>query len=68
MPDSPEKDQLLAIPTGLSLQRHDVDLLVAAGETAVTTSQPLRQFLDNYPPRPQEVPRRASGQKGLPRS
>jgi NTE family protein len=68
MPDSSEKDQLLAIPTGLSLQQHDVDLLVAAGETAVTTSEPLRQFLDNYPPRPLEVPRRPSGQKGPPRS
>jgi NTE family protein len=68
MPDSAEKDQLLAIPTGLSLQQHDVDLLVAAGETAVTTSEPLRQFLDNYPPHPPELQRRPSGQKGLPRS
>jgi NTE family protein len=68
MPESPEKDQLLAIPTGLSLQQHDVDLLVAAGETAVTTSQPLHQFLDNYPPRPLDVPHRTTGQKGLPRS
>ncbi len=62
MPDSPEKDQLLAIPTGLSLQQHDIDLLVTAGETAVTTSEPLHQFLDNYPPRP------LVGQKGPPRS
>ena len=68
MPDSAEKDQLLAIPTGLSLQQHDVDLLVAAGETAVTRSEPLRQFLDDYPPHPPELQRRPSGQKGLPRS
>ena len=67
MPDSPEKDQLLAIPTGLSLQQHDVDLLVAAGATAVTTSEPLRQFLDNYPPRPLQVQRATSEPKGLPR-
>jgi NTE family protein len=52
MPDGPEKNQLLAIPTGLTLQPNDVDLLVAAGQTAVTTSEPLRQFLDNYPVRP----------------
>jgi NTE family protein len=68
MPDSPEKDQLLAIPTGLSLPQHDVDLLVAAGATAVTTSEPLRQFLDNYPPRLPAMQRATSGQKGLPRS
>lgn len=49
MPDGPEKAQLLAIPTGLTLQPRDADLLVAAGETAMTTSEPLRRFLDNYP-------------------
>ncbi len=68
MPDSLQKDQLLAIPTGLSLRQHDVDLLVASGETAVTTSEPLRQFLDNYPPRPPELRRATSGQKGPPGS
>ncbi len=51
MPEGPDKDQLLAIPTGLTLKRHDVDLLVAAGQAAITTSEPLRRFLDNYPPR-----------------
>jgi len=50
MPDGPEKAELLAIPTGLTLQPHDVDLLVAAGQTAITTSGPLRHFLDSYPP------------------
>jgi len=50
MPNSPEKAALLAIPTGLTLQPHDVDLLVAAGETAITTSGPLRRFINNYPP------------------
>jgi NTE family protein len=68
MPDSPEKDQLLAIPTGLTLQPHDVDLLVAAGEAAVTTSEPLRRFLADYPPRSIEAPRRTAGQKVPPRS
>jgi hypothetical protein len=50
MPDGPEKAELLAIPTGLTLQPHDVDLLVAAGQTAITTSGPLHHFLDSYPP------------------
>jgi NTE family protein len=50
MPDGPEKAELLAIPTGLTLQTRDVDLLVTAGQTAITTSAPLRQFLDSYPP------------------
>jgi hypothetical protein len=50
MPDGPEKAELLAIPTGLTLQMRDVDLLVTAGQTAITTSAPLRQFLDSYPP------------------
>jgi NTE family protein len=59
MPDGPEKSELLAIPTGLSLQPHDVDLLVTAGQASVTTSVPLRQFLDTYPARtPGPVPRR----------
>jgi NTE family protein len=52
MPDAPEKAALLAIPTGLTLQPRDVDLLVTAGQTAVTTSEPLRRFLDSYPPPP----------------
>jgi NTE family protein len=49
MPDGSEKAELLSIPTGLTLQPRDVDLLVAAGQTAITTSEPLRQFLDSYP-------------------
>lgn len=61
MPEGPEKAQLLAIPTGLTIEPHDVDLLVAAGQAAVTTSQPLRQFLDDYPPRPVAEPPRVRG-------
>jgi len=49
IPDGPEKAKLIAIPTGLTIQPHDVDLLVAAGESAITTSEQLRHFLDNYP-------------------
>lgn len=65
MPSSPEKDELLAIPTGLTLQPHDVDLLAAAGQAAVTASEPLRQFLDNYPPRPPvTTPRPPRAQSG----
>jgi len=60
IPDGPEKAELLAIPTGLTLQPHDVDLLVAAGQTAITTSGPLRHFLDGYPPAPPSAAPRAS--------
>lgn len=49
LPGSPEKEKLLAIPTGLTIQKTDVDLLVQAGHDAVTDSAPLRSFLDNYP-------------------
>ncbi|MEJ0020800.1 MAG: patatin-like phospholipase family protein [Acetobacteraceae bacterium] len=52
MPAGPEKDALLAIPTGLTLKREHVDMLVAAGETAITGSAPLQAFLADYPPRP----------------
>ena len=31
LPDTPEKERLLAIPTGLTLKREDVDQLVHAG-------------------------------------
>jgi hypothetical protein len=48
LPDSPQKAQLLAIPTGLTLKKTDVDLLVQAGHDAVTSSAPLRAFLDGY--------------------
>jgi hypothetical protein len=59
-----DKSALLAIPTGLTIQPHDVDRLVAAGETSVTTSEPLRHFLDDYPARPSDaVPR--PGRPGL---
>ena len=58
MPDGPEKTQLLAIPRGLTLQPHDVDLLVAAGQTAITTSEPLRRFIADYPPAPPGMPPR----------
>ena len=45
----PDKDKLLAIPTGLTIPRPDVDLLVTAGASAVTGSAELRAFLDGYP-------------------
>jgi hypothetical protein len=60
MPDGPDKSALLAIPTGLTLRPHDVDLLVAAAETSVITSEPLRHFLNDYPARPPDAaPRQA---------
>jgi NTE family protein len=52
MPEGPEKAALLAIPTGLTIRREDVDLLIAAGESAVTGSASLRTFLANYPAQP----------------
>jgi hypothetical protein len=55
MPEGPDKSALLAIPTGQTLRPHDVDLLVAAGETSVITSEPPRHFVDDYPPRPPEA-------------
>jgi NTE family protein len=48
MPAGPEKDKLLAIPTGLTVARSDVDLLVDAGRAAIVTSEPLRLFLQDY--------------------
>ena len=50
MEPGPEKDQLLAIPTGLTIKREDVDLLIAAGHDAVLNSATLRQFVADYPP------------------
>lgn len=64
MPDGPQKKELLAIPTGLTIPRHDVDLLIAAGQQAITTSEPLRRFLADYPPQPPPAtPRPARMQK-----
>lgn len=51
LPDSREKQSLLAIPTGLTLKRRDVDMLVHAGRAAVENSAALRHFLDDYPAR-----------------
>jgi len=48
MPAGPEKDKLLAIPTGLTIDRPDVDRLVEAGRSAIVTSEPLRLFLQDY--------------------
>ncbi len=52
LPDTPDRQRLLAIPTGLSLKRDDVDLLVQAGYNGVTKSAALSAFLDDYPPVP----------------
>ena len=55
MAEGSEKDRLQRIPTGLTVPRPDVDLLVKAGHDAVTGSSPLRAFLDAYPPAPEPV-------------
>ena len=49
IPDTPDRAKLLAIPTGLTLERNDVDLLIQAGYDAVTKSPELRGFLAEYP-------------------
>lgn len=51
LPDSPDKARLQAIPTGLTVAKADVDLLVQAGHDAVTGSTQLRAFLENYLPK-----------------
>ena len=51
-PPGPNRERLLAIPTGLTIPREDVDLLVQAGHDAVVNSSELRDFLQNYPPAP----------------
>ena len=59
MRPGPEKEKLLAIPTGLTIDRPDVDLLIQAGRSAVTGSEPLRRFLEDYPAGPyQQAARR----------
>ena len=58
LPDTPEKERLLAIPTGLTLKREDVDQLVQAGYDGIMRSTELRAFLDDYPPAP--LPARTS--------
>ncbi len=52
LPETPDKERLLAIPTGLTIKREDVDLLVQAGYEGITKSAKLRAFLDDYPPAP----------------
>lgn len=56
LPDGPEKARLLAIPTGLTLKREDVDLLIRAGHDSITGSAKLRAFLDSYPVAPLASP------------
>jgi NTE family protein len=51
MEPGPEKDRLLAIPTGLTIAREEVDALVAAGRAAVLNSTQLRRFIEEYPPK-----------------
>jgi NTE family protein len=54
MPPGPEKTRLLAIPTGLTIARKDVDLLIDAGRQAISGSEALRGFLADYPVTPTE--------------
>lgn len=67
MPDRTEKTQLVAIPTGSTLQFREVGLMVTIGETAATTSGPLHRFLDSHPLRPAR-PQETAAPKALPPS
>lgn len=57
-PDPAIRDRLRRIPTGLTLPREDVDLLVAAGETVIRNNRALVDFLAS-PAAPQPAARRA---------
>jgi NTE family protein len=59
-PPGPQRDKLLAIPTGLTIARDDVDLLIAAGRDAVMNSAELQAFLADYPPQPVSPPVRGA--------
>jgi NTE family protein len=56
MADGPDKDRLLAIPTGLTIDRQDVDALVAAGGVALRQSEALHRSLTDLAPAPVPVP------------
>jgi hypothetical protein len=62
LPDSPAKEQLLAIRTGLTLRKDDVDLLIDAGRSAILDSAALRDFLNGYAVRPSPNARSAGVQ------
>ncbi len=62
LPDSPTKEQLLAIRTGLTLRPADVDLLIEAGHSAILTSIPLNNFLSSYAARRSPIARLDGGQ------
>jgi NTE family protein len=64
LPETPEKEKLLAIPTGLTLQRADVDLLVNFGHDSVMNSEQLRNFLADYPPAPLPTRELRAGRNG----
>lgn len=42
LPDSPTRQQLLSIRTGLTLRQDDVDLLIEAGRSAILTVTQIR--------------------------
>jgi NTE family protein len=55
--NSPTKDQLLPIRTGLTLRQDDVDLLVEAGRSAILDSAALNDFLRAYATRRSPIAR-----------
>ena len=65
MPAGPEKDKLLAIPTGLTIPKEDVDLLIKAGHDAITGSREIGEFLAAYPPAPIAGPSSSKAQRHI---
>jgi hypothetical protein len=61
-----EKAEALAIPTELTMQPRDVDLLAMADQSATTIPEPLWQFLDKYPSPPSCAPVMRSMKKCCP--
>jgi NTE family protein len=59
LPDGATKEQLLAIRTGLTLRKDDVDLLIDAGRSAILDSTALRDFLSGYAVSPSQNARPA---------
>ena len=65
MSAGPEKDKLLAIPTGLTIPKEDVDLLIKAGHDAITGSREIGKFLAAYPPAPIAGPSSSKAQRHI---
>jgi NTE family protein len=62
-PDQAERQTLQAIPTGLTIERRFVEMLVRAGEEMARNDRGLAEFLAQEPPPPAQVAARPSGRR-----